>query len=148
MIEHAIHRLEKLLNEVSPRLLGMEEMEFNAKPNPNKWSKKEIIGHLIDSATNNIRRFILGQYENNPTIVYDQDKWCELNYYQLMEHRQIIALWEILNRQLIFLWKQLSPDMLLRKANDQTLMYLITDYIAHMEHHLKQILQENEKNDT
>ncbi len=44
---------------------------------PNKWSKKEIIGHLINSATNNHQRFVRCQFETIPKIVYDQNKWKE-----------------------------------------------------------------------
>lgn len=48
---------------------------------PSKWSKKEILGHLIDRVTNNHQRVVRGQFENNPEISYDQNKWNEFSFH-------------------------------------------------------------------
>ena len=56
-------RLETILEELYPALKKISEQEYALKPLPHKWSKKEILGHLVDSAQNNIRRFIVAQYE-------------------------------------------------------------------------------------
>ena len=62
---------------------GLPEAAFYAKPDPYKWSKIEILGHLIDSAQNNLRRFICVQYESMmPWIVYQQDAWVTANHCQ------------------------------------------------------------------
>jgi len=57
------------IEEYLPKLRLLTDEESSIKPLPNKWSKKEVIGHLIDSAQNNIRRFIVTQYESNPLII-------------------------------------------------------------------------------
>ena len=64
-----------LLNEIT-------DQEFSYKISTEKWSKKEILGHLIDSAENNIQRFVRVQYENEPFIFYEQDEWVRIQDYQ------------------------------------------------------------------
>lgn len=73
MIEKAINRLNFIIDKVPNILSEISEENMSVKPLPTKWSKKEIIGHLIDSATNNHQRFVRGQFEYNPEILYDQD---------------------------------------------------------------------------
>ena len=141
MITSAIQRLEQYIAEKPSHFRLLDEAELEFKPTLEKWSKKEIFGHLIDSATNNLTRFISGQFEDNPIILYDQDQWCKHNYYQVADFSQMIALWESLNRQLVFVWKQLSSEALQRKANDHTLAFLAEDYVSHLEHHLNQIAE-------
>jgi len=65
-MKHTAKELEALVNEYTPLMQAISEKDLAAKPAPNKWSKKEIIGHLIDSALTNSRRFIVAQYEENP----------------------------------------------------------------------------------
>ena len=67
-MKNTINQLELILGEYPALLTQISETEFAAKPLPHKWSKKEILGHLIDSAQNNIRRFVVSQYEEKPTI--------------------------------------------------------------------------------
>ncbi len=145
MIEQTIKRLE-YLTEMIPNLLyeiGEENLSF--KISEEKWSKKEIIGHLIDSATNNHQRFVRGQFENKPEISYDQNKWNEFNFYQSIKGQQIISFWTIYNKQLLEIIKKIPNENLSREVkiaeNILTLKFLITDYVAHLEHHLKQIIE-------
>ena len=63
MIDNAIKRLEYLCDVIPQLLATIDAQSFSLKSNPDKWSKKEIIGHLIDSATNNHQRFVRGQFE-------------------------------------------------------------------------------------
>ena len=56
--------LEKIIQNYTRRLETLPEEMYAWKPQPEKWSKKEILGHLVDSAQNNIRRFIVAQYED------------------------------------------------------------------------------------
>jgi DinB superfamily len=70
--------LENIINFHLSNLKDITEEEYSFKPSPAKWSKKEILGHLIDSAQSNIRRFVVAQYEENPFIKYNQDKWVAI----------------------------------------------------------------------
>ncbi|MET6999749.1 DinB family protein [Chitinophaga defluvii] len=144
MIDAAIQRLEYLCDVIPPLLTAIDESTFSHKPSPAKWSKKEIIGHLIDSATNNHHRFIRAQFEETPTIVYDQNKWNTYGFYQQISGTQIIAFWTLYNKQLAQLMRHIPTESLQRycRTNDQplTLAFLINDYVVHLEHHLKQVV--------
>jgi hypothetical protein len=145
MIEQATKRLEYIINTIPNILNEIGEPDFSFKPIPTKWSKKEILGHLIDSAINNHQRFVRGQFERNPEIQYDQNKWCEFSYHQQIDGQQIISFWMIYNKQLIEIIKRIPKENLSRqvKVGDKlfTLEFLITDYVEHLEHHLKQVIE-------
>lgn len=143
MIEKAINRLNYIIGKVPGILAQISEEKMSEKPSPDKWSKKEIIGHLIDSATNNHQRFVRGQFEVIPEISYDQNKWNQYNFYQQIASNQIIAFWSIYNKQLIEILKRMPPANLKKqiKVGEKifTIEFLITDYVEHLEHHLKQV---------
>ena len=143
MITEAIQSLERYLVQFPELLRTMNYSDLEYKSAVDKWSKKEILGHLIDSAINNLTRFIVAQHQDNSIIQYDQVEWCKSNHYQKAELNHLIALWENLNRQILFIWTQLTSEILSRKANGYTLEYLVNDYIMHFEHHFKQIEMEN-----
>ena len=145
MIEVVSGKLEYLCKFIPPLLSSIDEKAFAFKPAENKWSKKEIIGHLIDSAANNHQRFVRGQFEDNPAISYDQNKWNEVSHYQLMPQEQLIEFWKHYNKHLAALIKLIPAKNLQRtcKMKDGqalTLEFLITDYVDHLEYHLKQIV--------
>ena len=89
-----------LVDEALLNFKHITDEDWNAKSNPTKWSKKELLGHLIDSAANNLRRLIVAQYEQGTKIVYDQDKWVAVQDYQAMDVQDIQNLWRLLNLQL------------------------------------------------
>ena len=144
MIQNAVNRLEYLCDTLPQLLHNIDEETFSSRPKPGKWSKKEIIGHLIDSATNNHQRFVRGQFETRPAITYDQDNWNEFNFYHQIPGQQIIAFWTTYNRQLIHLIRHIPNENLERECliGDKllTLDFLINDYVEHMEHHLRQVV--------
>lgn len=145
MKSNSVNRLKVLLANIPALLLEISEDLFSMKINSTKWSKKEILGHLIDSAANNHQRFIRVQYENIPTIKYDQNKWNELNHYQQLESKHIIQLWTIYNQHLLEILKRIPEENLGMELNvgneiNVTLQFLMDDYLLHLEHHLKQIV--------
>lgn len=144
MVEQALSRLNFIIDNLPSILTQISEENMSEKSSSNKWSKKEIIGHLIDSATNNHQRFVRGQFENNPEIRYDQNNWNEYNFYQQIDSKQIILFWTIYNKQLIEIIERIPTENLKRKVNVDgallTLEFLIFDYVEHLEHHLKQVI--------
>ncbi len=143
MLQNTISRLEYLCNTIPKLVLQINEVDFEYKSAPNKWSKKEIIGHLIDSATNNHQRFVRGQFEELPVIIYKQNEWNNCSNYQKMESKKIISFWEAYNRFLIDLIRYLPEENLIRLVNtgeNRTVEFLINDYVTHLEHHLKQVV--------
>lgn len=133
--------LEVLTNDYLLQLNVTSEEQFSQKPSPEKWSKKEIIGHLIDSAQNNIRRFVAAQYEDNPSITYNQDKWVAISNYQQMDSSLIIQLWYLLNKQIISILENTTADKAQLTCNGHTIEWLAADYIKHMKHHIHYALR-------
>jgi hypothetical protein len=144
MITESIKRLKILCDLIPNYLTRINEEEFCFKLNPNKWSKKEILGHLIDSAANNYQRFVRAQFENIPAISYDQNNWNTFSYHNQTDSRQLIEFWTSYNKQIIELFKHIPEENLKRKCiaggNKVTLEFIINDYVTHLEHHLKQII--------
>lgn len=144
-ITNSLNRLQYLCNTIPPILELIPESEFIFKSTPVTWSKKEILGHLIDSATNNHQRFIRIQYENNPVIFYDQNQWNKLSNYNRINSSHLIQLWTLYNQHLIEITKVI-PEKNLNKTGigrdglALTLEFYINDYVLHLEHHLKQLV--------
>jgi hypothetical protein len=130
----------------SPRLLALTPEEVQYKPSPRKWSKKEILGHLTDSAQVNLQRMIRGQIEDSPKIIYDQDEWVRVQRYQTCPMSGIINLWITLNRHLAHTIQAMDEQNYNRTCDTgkqtvelRTLDFLAEDYLVHMKHHLNQI---------
>lgn len=130
---------------------SMSEKEISNRPLPNKWSKKEILGHLCDSAINNIESFIKIQYEEPLYVIqsYNQNHWVIVQNYQDRSLDEIVNLFQALNKQVVNIVKNIPNEKLsnlcdIGNNQYQTLEWLIKDYLEHLEHHIhKQILIEN-----
>jgi DinB superfamily len=137
-------QLKTLIDEYFPQLKTIPENKVIFKPSPSKWSRKEMLGHLIDSAQSNIRRFIVAQYEEEPYIVYNQDKWVALTNYQQYNLPDLIQLWYLLNKHICHILENMNSDMSARKAstgNLHSIEWLAHDYIKHLRHHMHQVLE-------
>jgi hypothetical protein len=148
MLQNTITRLNTLIEDV-PSLIGnLPASNLSMKPLPSKWSKKEILGHLCDSALNNIPRVVKAQFEPQPfkVIGYAQDDWVRLSDYQSQSIDNVVKLWITLNRQFVKIVSLIPIEKLSYECEHysggiKTLQWLIEDYLAHMEHHLKQIFE-------
>ena len=123
-------------------------INWDQKPAPDKWSKKEIIGHLIDSAQINLQRFIRCTYEENFKLIYEQVEWVDANRYQEAEISDLLSLWELLNRQIIRVLEKYPAERLDAQCDSSkitvglhTVEWLANDYVVHLKHHLDQIYQ-------
>jgi len=140
--------LRRLTTEYFALLSQIDNETFGAKPQPEKWSKKEILGHLIDSGQNNLRRFITAQYEVNPPhIAYDQDYWVAANRYNQADARDLILLWKLLNERIAAVLDDVPASKSENLCNTgkvtnefHTLSFLAADYLRHSEHHLRQLV--------
>ncbi|MEH0155879.1 DinB family protein [Limibacter armeniacum] len=142
-------KLADLLDNYTIRLSMMEEEEMEQKTSPSKWSKKEIVGHLVDSAQNNIQRFIRAQIQDNYQLIkYEQDKWVELNNYQSWDEVLLVQYFRSVNQQVIMIWEKMPNEQLTSACvvdgDTVTLEWIMDDYLVHMEHHLKQIFPDND----
>jgi hypothetical protein len=139
---NASDRLRILIEKAVSNFQFISKEEWTAKPNPHKWSKQEILGHLIDSCITNTRRLIVTQYEQNHTIVYKQNEWVNSQGYQSANYSELIDLWKLLNNQLaktIDLIPIEKMQFTCITNEPHTLEWLIEDYIRHTNHHLQQI---------
>lgn len=152
---------EEFLNIIisaESRLKLIGEENSSRKPSANKWSSKEILGHLVDSSINNIARFINGQFRDDFVFSgYDQNKWVTAQNYQNEKWELIIDLWKLNNMQVIHIIETIPNNLLTRtvykhnfdliaweevpKEEPVSLEYLVRDYFNHMKHHLNQIFK-------
>jgi len=143
-MQSIIKELEKIIDDYTPQLHQLSETEFSLKPSPSKWSGKEYLGHLIDSAQNNIRRFVVAQYEDKPHIVYQQDTWVMAANYQNYNSKDLVNLWTLLNKHIAVLLKNMPADMEEKEVLTgaiHTIKWLAADYNKHLLHHLHQVLK-------
>lgn len=140
---NSIQQLESIIKDYVPQLESIHEDKWSYKPNPAKWSKKEILGHLIDSAQNNVRRFVVAQYEDNPKISYAQDNWVAAANYQNYITNDLIVLWTLLNKHICMVLKNISDttaERLSETSEVHSIEWLAEDYNKHLLHHLHQVL--------
>ncbi|MEO8517125.1 MAG: DinB family protein [Flavobacterium sp.] len=143
------HLLEDTLHNVKNEFdKNRKTIDFKFKPSPEAWSKREILGHLVDSAMYNLRRFneALLSKEVYEIHAYDQDGLVRVNDYQNKNTNELFSLWLYLNSHIVFILKELKEEQLNIKINVYgmsicTLEFLIEDYIDHLKHHLKQIFE-------
>ncbi|MBL4810683.1 MAG: hypothetical protein JKY43_11575 [Phycisphaerales bacterium] len=120
------------------------------------WSRKEILGHLIDSANVNHQRVIESQLSGSIVFTgYAHQEWVTLNNYQAVEWEEIVTLWCAINMQFCTMIEQIPSETLdqvhaehsyettafreLASGEPSTLGYLIEDYFAHLQYHIRQI---------
>jgi hypothetical protein len=152
-----VRDLIETVDEAGPRLLALGDAENARRPAPGKWSPREIVGHLIDSASNNHRRFVVAPSGAHLVFDgYDQDEWVAAGHYQDAPWPELVTLWAAFNRHLSRVMASASIDDLTRPrarhnlhelawqpiAADRpaTLDEFMRDYVAHLQHHLRQLL--------
>lgn len=129
----------------APSLLMAISPDAASRPRAvGKWSRKQELGHLVDSACNNHQRIVRAQVEEQPSLGdYDGDPWVALHNYQAMDWSEIIECWRVMNQQLIRAASIISPRTSKRKltvgGNPITLGFLLDSYVDHLLHHLRHI---------
>jgi hypothetical protein len=154
-IKSAMKRLEEHVAQLPVLFKGFTDEQLKQIPAPGKWSKKEILGHLIDSAMNNLKRFTEVQFLSQPykVVSYRQNELVAVNHYQDLPLAHLLDLWTSLNKQIIYVVKNIPSKHLEFPVDPQydnceirTLGWIICDYVAHMEHHLKQVTAKQDAN--
>jgi hypothetical protein len=140
-------RLAELLGTIPAKLAEFSDAQASGKSADGRWSKKEILGHLIDSAANNHQRFVRAQFASHLDIAgYQQEQWVSAQHYAGEQWNDLVKLWLLLNRHLVHIIRRVPSDCLphtisIAGRDPVTLQFVIDDYLRHLEHHLGQILQ-------
>ncbi len=137
--------LAKTVDDFVARFGTKDEAWASRKPAPDKWSAREILGHLIDSAANNHQRFVRTQYQTDLRFPgYEQTRWVSLQHYNERTWSNLVLFWRSFNLHLAHVISHL-PETDLQKmctvgtADSQTLEWIASDYVGHMQHHIKQM---------
>ncbi len=144
-VPQAADRLAAVLDAATPRLDALSEERASQPSGPGRWSPKEILGHLIDSAGNNHQRFVRAQlFPSVDDPGYNQETWVATQNYRAEPWPDLVRLWTLYNRHLLHLMRNVRPDSLdtpisIRGAAPVPLTHVMVDYVRHLEHHLGQI---------
>ena len=138
-------QLDETIETARPRLAAISEDAAGTKPGPNQWSKKEILGHLIDSASNNHQRFVRLQNEESVVLSsYQQNEWVRVQNYGGRGWHELVELWLAYNRHLAHVMRHSDVNAARHvwkaPGAEYDLEYLMEDYLRHLRHHLAQIL--------
>ncbi len=144
--------------QVADELFDLPEAQMTKPRNEGGWSRKQILGHLIDSASVNHKRFIEAQLTDSIYFEgYAHQQWVELQGYKDADWEELVTLWCAFNMQLCTLVERIPSATIDKMHTDHsydqmafrelpadepsTLGYLIADYFAHLQYHLDQIIE-------
>ena len=127
------------------RLRSLGEADATRSRGDGKWVRKEILGHLIDSAANNHQRFVRAQFAD-PFVGpgYDQEAWVALHRYRARPWAELVDLWVALNRHVAAVVEavpagKLQTSCRIGAHEPAPLEWWMRDYLRHLKHHLDQL---------
>jgi len=147
--EQTVVDLQTIIQSFPSQITAMNDAELSTPLQTGKWSRKQICGHLVDSALNNLQRFLNIKIHTQATplsiIPYPQEALVEANAYQSQRIEDILAFWKTLNLQIVHVVSTYSIEERKYLVDVQTenaietIEWWLDDYVGHLEHHLKQI---------
>jgi len=145
-VSAALERLRFAVRTLPGVLSRFSEAESEQRPAPERWTRKEVLGHLIDSASNNHQRFVRGQLASGQDFPrYEQEQWVRIQGYQSARWSDLIDLWRAYNTHLLHVAGRMTEEG--RRAtcrigggSEVTLAGLFVDYVDHLEHHPRKML--------
>jgi hypothetical protein len=142
----ALEQWRSILEVEHRALRATPEARAAQRPAGMTWSRKTILGHLIDSASNNHQRFVRAQFQREMAFPpYVQDKWVAAQGCDARAWSDLVDLWHAYNRHLLHVAGRIPEEALdnvciVADNEPSTLRHHVTDYVVHMRHHLGQIL--------
>jgi hypothetical protein len=137
--------LNQTVIDFADRYKTLDETKASQRPFPEKWSRKEILGHLIDSAANNHQRFVRVQYlQDKNFLAYDQQNWVKIQQYSTRTWIDVLEFWKLYNLHLAHVISHIPLECLqasgtIGESGPVTIGYVVMDYLGHVQHHLRQI---------
>ncbi len=140
-------QLERLIVDVEYATSNWTPKGWQQRRALGKWSRIEIVGHLVDSARNNTERVVRAQnVDSLEWPSYQQEQQVSAQQYHDSVAPQTVALWAALNRHLAYVVSRVPKEKLAVRCHiggawKVSLEELMLDYVAHMEHHLRQVFE-------
>lgn len=137
--------LLSVIEAAEPRLREITALESTKPILSGGWSRKQVIAHLIDSASNNHQRFVRAAQQASLDFPgYDQEGNMRLQGPQEADWLLLVSLGVAYNRYLAHVIAHLPGSKLktpcrIGSGEPVTLEFLATDYLTHLLHHLRQI---------
>lgn len=144
-VQRTLAELSATISSAWPRLQVISESEALRRRAPGKWSRKEILGHLIDSASNNHQRFVRAQGVEDLVLPgYDQDAWVQSQRYNEASWAELLDLWRGYNLHLVRVMSAVPVEKYgtlcrIGESEAAPLSFLMSDYVRHLKHHLEQL---------
>lgn len=141
------NQIRSTVDQASAAMAHVKPDDVSLRRRPDGWSKKEILGHLIDSAANNHQRFVRATYNAAGSFPpYDQNAWVRIQQYNASDWGALVALWSAYNRHLSDVIDRIpeaakSSPCNVGKEEPVTLEFVVTDYLCHLRHHVDQIIE-------
>jgi hypothetical protein len=138
-------QLLRVVEAAEPKLRKINDAEAAKPVLPGGWSRKQVLGHLIDSASNNHQRFVRAALQPSLDFpAYDQNGNVRLQDPQEADWQLLVSLWSAYNRYLAHIIARLPAAKLetvcrIGPGEPVTLAFLAKDYLTHLLHHLNQI---------
>src|SRR5689334_22217076 len=107
----AIERLRFAVGTLPGVLAGFSEAEGEQRPSPERWTRKEVVGHLIEKASNNHQRFVRGQLAPGQDFPgYEQGQWVRIQGYRSARWPDLIDLWRAYNTHLLHVVERMTEE--------------------------------------
>ncbi len=139
-----------LVDEWETRLSGLPEDVITQRRNSQNRTIKQIVGHMIDSASNNTHRIVHLQYQKSPlrfpnyAIDGNNDRWIAIQNYQDEDWENMVNMWKYSNLHIVHVIKNVDSTKLDNEwyYSEERLISLkdgIIDYLRHFKLHLDEI---------
>jgi hypothetical protein len=145
-MQQTAQHIRDIVAVVLPLLTAIDDQAASQKQAPDKWSKKEIVGHLIDSACNNQQKFVRTMAQPHLDFVgYAQNHWVAAQKYNVANWQDLLLTWQGYNLQIAHIienvaFQTLTNTISIEGIGPFTLEFIMKDYAEHLKHHLKQII--------
>lgn len=146
MPEQLAASIREIVTDALPELQALTEEQWDSRMRPGGWSRREEVGHLLDSAAHNRLRFARAALHGESRDAgYEQNAWVMLHNYAELDSNTLVGAWRYSNLVMAHLLDQLTPDSLealcyIREDEPKTLRQIIESYLTHMQHHIDHVL--------
>ena len=142
-----IHGIRERIDREVPFLAGLPETVISCRRNEQNRTIKQLLGHLVDSASNNHQRMVRLQYNRDlvfPDYTQDNDRWIAIQDYQHADWPDLIQLWKYYNIHMIQVIRSADPGAMENswtdfEGNRVTLRRMIEGYLWHLDLHIGHI---------